>query len=142
MWGAEDSDEPLLIRTPEELDVLLERTGGVDHGDHGVLLEVLDAASPYRVVLNVGICLDRGALRYAGGEHTDGVYSKNPDSTAPASEVRLFYYMNNRRDFPANSLYPIDVVRRAILQFMESDGGLPAAVEWQQEPVSSSGTGQ
>ncbi|GLY52484.1 Imm1 family immunity protein [Lentzea sp. NBRC 102530] len=135
VWGDESSDESLLIRTPEELDALLERAGTADHG---VLLEALDAASPYRVILNVGIRGDRGSLRYAGGDHVDGVYSKNPDSTAPPADAQLFYYMNNRRDFPADSLYPIDVVRGAILQFMESDGQLPTAVEWQPDSAATS----
>lgn len=138
VWGEQDSDEAVLIRTPEELDALLERASDIDYGDHGILFEAVDAASPYRVILNFGICGDQGTLRYAGGEHVHGVYSKNPNSTRPPTEARLMYYMNNRRDFPANSLYPIDVVRRAIMQFMESDGELPTVVEWQQDSTAAS----
>ncbi|KOV87609.1 Imm1 family immunity protein [Nocardia sp. NRRL S-836] len=141
VWGEEDSDEATLIRTPGELDAVLERVRSVDYGDHGILLEALDAASPYRVILNVGICGDHGSLRYAGNEHVDGVYSKNPDSTRSPMDAQLFYYMNNRRDFPANSLYPIDVVRRALMQFMESDGKLPNVVAWQPTSVMSGNSG-
>lgn len=137
VWGEEDSDEAMLIRTPEELDALLERASGVDYGAHGILLEALDAASPYRVILNIGIRGDQGALRYSRREYDHAVYSKNPDSTSSPTEARLFYYMNNRRDFPALSLYPIGVVRRAIVQYMESDGELPTEVEWQADSGTS-----
>jgi len=135
VWGVEGTDEATLVRTSVELEALLEKARGVDYP---ILLEVLDAASPNRVILNVGLDGDLGVLRYAGGDHRRGVYSINPDSAPSQAEVVLYYYMNIDREFPASAQCPAEVVLRACVEFMETGGGLPSCVEWQPWPTMAS----
>lgn len=131
IWGADGTDEATLVRTSAELEALLERTRRVDYP---ILLEVLDAASPNRVVLNVGLHGDLGVLRYAGGDHRRGAYSRNPQSEPSQADVVLYYYMNSDREFPASAQCPAEVVLRACVEFMETGGALPSQVEWQPWP--------
>ncbi len=132
IWGDEANDDATLVRTAAEFEALLERARGVDYP---ILLEVLDAASPNRVILNVGLSGDLGVLRYAGGDHRRGVYSRNPESDPSQAEVVLYYYMNSDREFPASAQCPADVVLRACIEFMETGGALPSWVEWQPWPT-------
>lgn len=131
VWGDEGVEEATLVRTAEELEALLEKVRGVDYP---ILLEILDAASPNRVILNVGVNGDLGVLRYAGGERRRGVYSRNPDTEPSQADVVLYYYMNSDTEFPANAQCPADVVLRACVEFMETGGALPSQVEWQPWP--------
>lgn len=135
IWGGEGTDEATLVQTSAELEALLERARGVDYP---ILLEILDAASPNRVILNVGLNGDQGVLRYAGGEHRRGVYSRNPESEPSQAEVVLYYYMNSDNEFPASAQVPTDVVLRACVEFMETGGELPSQVEWQPWPTMAS----
>ena len=135
IWGDEGTDEATLVRTVAELDALLGRARDVDYP---ILLEVLDAASPNRVILNVGMNDDLGVLRYAGGEHRRGVYSKNPEAGPSQAEVVLYYYMNSDTEFPVSAQVPADVVLRACIEFMETGGELPTQLEWQSWPTMAS----
>ncbi|MDX8035784.1 Imm1 family immunity protein [Lentzea sp. BCCO 10_0856] len=131
IWGDEGTDEPTLVRTSAELEALLLRVRGVDYP---ILLEVLDAASPNRVILNVGLNGDLGVLRYAGGNHRRGLYSRNRETGPLQAEIVLYYYMNSDNEFPASAQCPADAVLRACVEFMETGGELPTGVEWQQWP--------
>ena len=79
-----------------------------------------------------------GVLRYAGGEHRRGLYSRNPESEASHADVVLYYYMNSDSEFPASAQVPADLVLRACVEFMETDGELPSLVEWQPWPTMAS----
>ncbi|MGW6931309.1 Imm1 family immunity protein [Lentzea sp. NPDC054927] len=131
IWGDEGTDEATLIRTSAELEALLERARGVDYP---ILLEVLDAASPNWVILNVGLNGDLGVLRYAGGDHRRGLYSRNRETGTSQAEIVLYYYMNSDSEFPASAQCPVDVVLRACVEFMATGGDLPTGVEWQPWP--------
>lgn len=135
IWGVEGTEEAMLVTTAVELEALLETTRGVDYP---ILLEILDAASPYRVILNAGLNGELGVLRYAGGEHRRGLYSRNPESEAAQADVVLYYYMNSDSEFPASAQIPADVVLRACVEFMDTDGELPSQVEWQPWPTMAS----
>lgn len=135
IWGDEGTEEATLVRTSLELKALLERVREVDYP---ILLEVLDAACPDRVILNVGLNGDLGVLRYAGGDHRRGVYSRNPETEPSQAEVVLYYYMNRDTEFPASAQCPVEVVLRACVEFMETGGELPSHVEWQPWPTMAS----
>ncbi|MDX8053424.1 Imm1 family immunity protein [Lentzea sp. BCCO 10_0798] len=120
------------MHTSAEFEALLEKARAADYP---ILLEVLDAAAPYRVIFNVGLHNNLGVLRYAGGEHPDGVYSRNPDQVPGQADVVLYYYMNSDREFPASAHYPVEVVLRACVEFMETGGARPTGVEWQSWPA-------
>ncbi|MCR3752991.1 Imm1 family immunity protein [Lentzea californiensis] len=135
VWGEEGAEEATLVRTSAEFAALLEKARAVDYP---ILLEVLDAASPYRVIFNVGLRDGLGVLRYAGGEHPGGVYSRNPHHVPDQAEVVLYYYMNSDHEFPASAHYPVDVVVRACTEFMETGGARPTGVEWQSWPATAS----
>ncbi|GLY47968.1 Imm1 family immunity protein [Lentzea sp. NBRC 102530] len=132
VWWDEDSDEPTIVRTQDELAALREAVSVLDYP---VVLEMLDAAHPHRVILDAGFHGDRGVLFYSGAEHREGVYSKNPASEDHAPEPRLYYYMSSDREFPASAEYPVDVVWQACEEFMNSDGTRPTVVEWQPRSV-------
>ena len=135
IWGDEGTEEATLVRTVEELEALLERARGAGYP---ILLEVLDAASPNQVIFNVGLDGDLGVLRYAGGEHRRGVYSRNLEAEPSQAEVVLYYYMNSDTEFPVSAQVPADVVVRACVEFMESGGELPSLVRWQSWPTMAS----
>lgn len=135
IWGVEGTEEATLVRTAVELEALLGAARGVDYP---ILLEILDATSPYKVILNVGLNGELGVLRYAGGEHHRGLYSRNPESEASHADVVLYYYMNSDSEFPASAQVPADLVLRACVEFMETDGELPTQVEWQPWPTMAS----
>lgn len=128
VWWDEDSDEATFIRTREELGAFRAHAGTIDYP---VLFEMLDAAEPHRVILDVGVNGDRGVLYYAGGEHRDGCYSKNPEATGPELGMRLYYYMSSDREFPVSAEYPVDTVWQACEEFIASGGARPTVVDWQ-----------
>lgn len=132
VWWDEDSDQPTFVRTQDELASLRAAASTLDYP---VVLEMLDAGDPHRVILDAGFHGDRGVLFYSGGEHREGFYSKNPASEAPTQERRLYYYMSNDREFPASAEYPADVVWQACEEFMASGGRRPTVVEWQPRSV-------
>lgn len=133
-WWNEDDDEGTPVRTPAELDALLAQARELDYP---VLLELLDAADPYRVILDVGLNGDRGVLYYSGEDDQDGCYSKSGAASDMSRPDRiLYYYMLADREFPRSAeVEPVDVVLRACHEYMESDGARPSAVDWQPRSV-------
>ena len=134
IWWDEDSDEPTIVRKPAELDAVLDKICALDYP---VLVEMLDASDPYRVVLDAGFHGDRGVLYYTGPGHEEGCFSESgTDSDTSSSERVLYYYMSSDREFPRTAeVHSVDVIRRACHEYMGSNGARPTVVGWQSRSV-------
>jgi hypothetical protein len=130
-WFDEDSDDPTLVNTAAELNVVLDTVTGWA-GPNIVQLMIADDLT--RGALDIGLDreLNRGVLYYAGGAHRTGCYSRTDNTATPGPH--LYYYMRNDREFPADAELPIDVVRRAAHEYMATDGERPTSVDWQPSP--------
>ncbi|MEU7477085.1 Imm1 family immunity protein [Lentzea sp. NPDC042327] len=132
VWWNSDATEPTRVESPEELWALLDQARGTV--DYPIMFEVLDADDPYQgSILDVGLHKELGALYFSGPQAEHGCYTlAAPSSFEQDLAERVYFdHMNQTRDFPPSSLYPIDVIRRAVVQFAESNGQLPDAVAWQ-----------
>ena len=132
IWWDEDSDTATIVTTPAELDEVLTRASALDYA---IVLEILDANDPGRVILDVGLDGPNGVLYYSGGEHKDGYFSKNNDADLSSSERVMYDYMTNGREYPATAVCNVGIVFQAAREYMESDGARPTVVDWQPRSV-------
>ncbi|WP_312865994.1 Imm1 family immunity protein [Saccharothrix violaceirubra] len=128
----EHGDTPVTVSTVDEADALIGLVRVESPSAAPVLLDVHLSGDPYAQGSDVGITVDRGVIRYSGPEWPHGVVSAGNASTD--GEPRSYFYMGHGREFPANSEVPIDVVRQAVKEFMESSGARPTCVRWQDAP--------
>lgn len=138
VWWNSDDKEPTRVESADELLALLDRVRSAV--DYPIMFEVLDADDPYQgSILDVGLVGELGALYFSGPETERGCYSHSTATSAGDELAKRVYFdhMNHTRDFPPTSLCPIDVVRRAVAEFVDSNGLLPSAVEWQPASVMS-----
>lgn len=139
VWWDSDAKQPTRVESSDELLALLDR--GRRTVDYPIMFEVLDAEDPYQgSILHVGLVGEMGALYFSGLQAERGCYTYS-DASGPEDDVAkevYFDHMNHTRDFPPTSLYPIDVIRRAVVEFVNSNGSLPGAVAWQPASVMSS----
>ena len=138
VWWNSDDEEPTRVESSGELVALLER--GRNEADYPIMFEILDADDPYNgSILGVGLVGELGALYFSGPQAERGCYSYSGAPSAEGDSVQRVYFdhMNHTRDFPPTSLCPIDVVLRAVVEFADSNGSIPSAVEWQPASVMS-----
>jgi hypothetical protein len=130
-WFDEDSDEPTLVGTTDELDAVLDTVTGWPGPN---IIELVIADDPTRGVLNVGLDGEqaRGVLYYAGGDHQAGCHSRGEDTTTTAPH--LYYYMRNDREYPANAELPLTTIRQAAHEYLTTGGNRPTTVDWQPSP--------
>ncbi|MEU6155155.1 Imm1 family immunity protein [Actinosynnema sp. NPDC047251] len=125
----EHGDIPVTLSTVDEVDALLDRVRVESPPAAPMLMDVHLSGDPYAQGLDVGVAVDRGVIRYSGREWPHGVVSTGDGSAD--GEPRSYFYMGHGREFPANSEVPIDVIRKAVKEFMESNGARPTCVRWQ-----------
>ncbi|MGZ3141100.1 Imm1 family immunity protein [Lentzea chajnantorensis] len=127
IWYDVDADDPTLIRTPEELDAVLDAVAAWPFPGQ---LQLLIADDPGQVVLDVGIdgTNQRGVLFYSGPDFPDAYASRGSDI---AEQVPVYYYMGSDTEFPATAEIPLADVRRAAHEYMSTGGGRPSDVAWQ-----------
>ncbi|WP_188316920.1 Imm1 family immunity protein [Solihabitans fulvus] len=125
-WFDVVAEGPTIVRTAEELEVLLDQVADLEGP---TIVELFVDGDLGRAVLDVGLHGAHGILYYAGGEHRDGTLSKAVDRVDVAPV--LYYYMNNDREFPADAEVSVALVRAAAHQYMETGGDRPTAVDWQ-----------
>lgn len=122
-------DAPVTIRTPGEVDALIERVRRESPEHAPMLLEVHVSGDSYAQGLDVGIRGDHGVLRYSGRDWPEGVYSTGDGPSE--GEPLAYYFMDNYTEFPPNSEVSLAVVRRAIHDFLLTGGERSTGVEWQ-----------
>jgi hypothetical protein len=128
----EHGDTPATVSTMDELDALIDRVRAESSPAAPILMDVHLSGDPYAQGLDIGIAVDHGVIRYSGREWPRGVVSAGEGSAG--GEPRSYFYMGHEREFPANSEMPIDVIRQAVKEFMESNGARPTCIRWQDAP--------
>lgn len=105
-----DSDESTIVETAADLDRVLDTVSGWEG----------------RVIVQ---------LRIAGPVGARVWFSKaTPGPEWSAADRILYYYMNCDTEYPADSEIPLDVVRRAAHEFMETNGQRPTSPVWHSPP--------
>lgn len=139
-WYDVRRDDPAIVRTPAELDAVLDTVAG---WGGRIIVDLFVVDDPSRPNLNVGIHgrTGRGALFYADNdaawfslETTSETTSETMRSGSNAGERVLYYYMNSSTEFPGNCEISVDVVRRAAHEYMTTGGERPTAPTWQPAP--------
>jgi hypothetical protein len=128
----EHDDNPVVLSTVDEVDALIDRVRAESPQAAPILMDVHMSGEPYAQGLDVGIADDHGVIRYSGREWPRGVVSTG-DGPADG-EAHPYFYMGHWREFPANAEIPLEVIRQAVKEFMESDGARPTCVRWQPAP--------
>lgn len=130
-WYDVDRDGPTIVRTPAELDAVVDVVTG---WEGRILVDLYVVGNPVRG-LNVGIHgqTGRGALYYAAG-HDEWFSKGTPGPDRSPVETLLYYYMNNDTEFPGDCEIPLDAVRRAAHEFMTTGGERPTVTDWQPRP--------
>ena len=128
----EHDDSPVVVTTAEEVDTLIDRVRAESPEQAPILMDVHMSGDPYSQGMDVGVSDDHGVIRYSGRDWPGGVVSTG-DGSANGAELSYFY-LGHWRGFPANSEIPLDLVRKAIKEFMTTDGARPPSLRWQPEP--------
>jgi hypothetical protein len=132
-YRPQHGDDPEILATPEDVDVLVDRLLGEDF-DHTIaalyLVErpLLPAGVPdHEMYLAVDPQLKVGALMFM--DETGNWASLG--STEGRTEIH-YALMGNDTQFPPYSDIPLDEVRRAGKEFLETGGRRPSCVSWQE----------
>ncbi|MFC6087890.1 Imm1 family immunity protein [Saccharothrix lopnurensis] len=131
-WYDVNRDDPAIIRTPAELDAVLD---AVTEWDGRIIVDLFVAGDLKRPNLNVGVNgrSGHGALYYA--ESQDAWFSAGQSGPGENPVERLlYYYMNASTEFPGDCEIPLDVVRRAAHEYMTTGGQRPTAPTWKPAP--------
>jgi hypothetical protein len=127
----EHGEAPLRIQTPRDVDRLIDGLLAEDYSNSVAALYVegrLNAAGVPDHELLVAINNEDGAvgaLRYMGSGGT--YYSQGQ---AGSNKQATYYYTGSDREFPADSEIPIEQVRQALQEFLESGGQRPSSPQW------------
>lgn len=134
VFNEEHLERPLLLDSPEAVDLLIE---GLSAGHRlcnmarlfSLDRTLLSSGGPDHEFL-VGIDSDAqiGIVAFADGE---GSYV--PSSVAEKEEM-TYMMLAYPRNFLASPEIPIDLVREATKEFVLSGGLRPVCIEWQEEP--------
>lgn len=126
-------DEPVVAATPEEANAIIDDllTQPYDLSMADLYLSENPAAEP-GPALSVGVDPERGVGGLAFQTPDGRWFSKG--QTSKYDEVVYCYY-GNEREFPHDSEIPLDHIRAAVAEFLESGGQRPASVEWQAAPT-------
>ncbi|MCP2260675.1 Immunity protein Imm1 [Streptoalloteichus tenebrarius] len=128
----EHDESPVVVATAEDVDALIDRVRSESPREAPILMDVHLSGDPYTQGLDVGVSDGRGVVRYAGRDWPRGVVSVNEQSSG--DEEVAYFYMGHWRGFPANAEIPLELVRAAVKEFMESGGARPTCIRWQPEP--------
>lgn len=128
-YEEEHTDNPVTVTTPDEVGTLLATVGEKYPEGTAVLLTAVVSDDPWGQELSVGIDGNKGVLRYSGGDHFDGVYSKSaiPSNAEPVT----YYYVTADTEFPPNSEVPLATVHAAVVEYLTTGGQQPTCVDWQ-----------
>ncbi|MCX5105614.1 Imm1 family immunity protein [Streptomyces sp. NBC_00053] len=135
-YREQHADEPLVVRTPEDVDALID---ALANGPEFENLAVLHSSE--RELLPSGFP-DHEFMVGADGERQVGVLSfmdeKNfvslGSSGSGGAEVSYFV-VENPTEFPATAEIPLALVRQAAKEFLSSGGRRPMCVQWQEPEV-------
>jgi hypothetical protein len=130
-WYDPDEDEPITVNSRDDLEALLDRAIA-DSTDAAVppLIQLSRRDPEGWAILQVGLNDQRGIITHTDG--SGGAISSNGDSDGQNVN---YDYMGHLRDVPANAEIPIQLVRKAAHEYLDSAGKRPACVNWQEVPA-------
>jgi hypothetical protein len=132
LYRREHVESPAIISSPEDVDALIDSllTGAVDENLaqlFSLQRSTLPSGDPnHELLVGVDRELQVGVLAFMD----DG----NEVSLGPLSSSRgevVYCIMRHATEFPDRSEVPLELVRRAVKEFLVSGGQRPTCVEWQ-----------
>ncbi|PRY43929.1 Imm1 family immunity protein [Umezawaea tangerina] len=130
-YARDHAAEPVTLSTSADVAAFVERLRARSLETGPLLAQVYLTDDVHAQELSAGVDGDRGVLRYAGREWFEGVYSLGDE--AGSDEALVYYYMDNDTEFPPNSQVSVDVVRRAVEEYLRTNGERPTGVRWQAD---------
>ncbi|WP_052685130.1 Imm1 family immunity protein [Lentzea aerocolonigenes] len=130
-WYDPDADdEPIIVTSTDDADALLDKLIA-DSTSMQVppLMQLSRRDSGGWAVLHVGVNADRGILTHTSAAGSS-VTRNSPD---PNGDPLVYDYMGHLREVPANAEIPLPDLRKALHDFVSTDGERPDCVDWQQE---------
>ncbi|MFJ1550693.1 Imm1 family immunity protein [Streptomyces sp. NPDC088246] len=135
-YHVQHADEPSVIRTPEDVDALIDALATGDEFENSAILH-----SSERELLPSGFP-DHEFRVGADGKRQVGVLSfmdeKNyvslGSSAGNGGEV-TYYVAENPTDFPETAEIPLSLVRQAAKEFLSSGGQRPTCAQWQEPEI-------
>jgi hypothetical protein len=128
-WYDGEADEPITIRTVEDLDALLDRMVAEALGFVVPPLAELswqDADGWAVVYVGISAKNDLGVIT-----HSDRDGSVISSNGGDGGDAVSYDYMGNLRDLPDSAEIPLVDVRQAMREFVAADGARPTSVAWQ-----------
>jgi len=127
-YEREQGGKPIFVSSEPEIDGLLDRVRAAYENDVPVLMEVTISGSVDMNHMLVGVSGERGVIFYSGpGALTSWSLNKELDG----SGVLTYYYFYTNTDFPSNAEVSLELVKRAVCEFLDSGGQRPESVAWQ-----------
>jgi hypothetical protein len=126
-YDPDNDDEPITVGAIAEADVFLDRLR-TDRASMQVppLMQLSRRDAEGWAVLHIGVNADRGLLT-----HTDATGSFVTTNGSAAEQPLTYDYMGHVREVPGNAEIPMAEVRRAVHEFVTTNGARPTSVEWQ-----------
>ncbi|MBT8226775.1 MAG: hypothetical protein HKP61_17115 [Dactylosporangium sp.] len=131
-FDQDHGEHPIVVRRDEDMDALIDALLAQPFSNSMATLYVaerpLNAAGVPDHEFAIGVDAEDGvgSLWYMGAG--GGWYSQG----ARSQRDEVYYcYMGNDRDFPADSVIPLELVRQAAKEFLANAGARPVAVAWQ-----------
>ncbi|MBS2545292.1 hypothetical protein KGQ19_00270 [Catenulispora sp. NL8] len=129
--------EPVILTTSEDVDTLIESllTGPAYHNMaqlHSLERSLLPSGYPDHELL-IGVNRDRpvGVLAFMDADSGNLVTQGSSNGQSEAA----YLIMGQLTEFPDRSEVPIELVRQAVKEFVDSGGQRPLSVQWQVPEV-------
>ncbi len=128
-WYDPDDDDPISITSAADADALLDRmvTDGAGH-EVPPLAELSRHDDDEWAVAYVGVNVTTGRGIMT---HSDATGSVMTTSDGEAADTATYDYMGHVRELPGNAEIPLADVRRAVHEFVTTNGTRPTSVRWQ-----------
>ncbi|MFF2329006.1 MULTISPECIES: Imm1 family immunity protein [unclassified Streptomyces] len=135
-YCAQHADEPLIVRTPEDIDALIDAlTAGSEFENSAVLhsseRELLPSGFPDHE-FRVGVDGKRkvGVLSFMDEKNFVSL-----DSSGNTGGEVAYFVAENPTEFPATAEIPLALVRQAAKEFLSSGGQRPTCTQWQEPEI-------
>jgi len=134
-----NSEGPTLLNTPDDVDALVDAVLAESFENsittlYSTARPLMESGVPdheLRIALYAEAKV--GGIRYAGDDGTSEGSWYVPGQVSQREEV-FYYYQGHDHGWPQDSEVSIDDVRRAVKEFVESEGSRPTTVEWKAWP--------
>jgi hypothetical protein len=131
-YRREHADQPVLLNSPEDVDILIDNLLAGSAGQnlaqlHSLERQLLPSGYPdHELLVGAKGAFDVGVLAFMDGSGNVVTLGSSDD------EGDVFYsIMGNATEFPSSSQIPVDILRKAVKEFLSSGGQRPKCANWQ-----------